>query len=203
MLIPLLFCHFFLLEVFQRFSTQAGVSENGPVVGDSCHSEVGHHFFFSSREYAKKWCRRKSGAQWCCSKPRNRGSWSWSSMLSFSMCLLRTSCLRTQGAFHFPAQILLIALRSKTVKPQRRYFWLPSNPKQQTQKEDTFNCQAIQNSKTRKKILLIARQFKIESERSPQRRAEKQEKGRRTRLTERKKQIVAKRLKPGALARTT
>ena len=46
MLIPLLFCHFFLLEVFQRFSTQAGVSENGPVVGDSCHSEVGHHFFF-------------------------------------------------------------------------------------------------------------------------------------------------------------
>ena len=160
-------------------------------------------FFFSSREYAKKWCRRKSGAQWCCSKPRNRGSWSWSSMLSFSMCLLRTSCLRTQGAFHFPAQILLIALRSKTVKPQRRYFWLPSNPKQQTQKEDTFNCQAIQNSKTRKKILLIARQFKIESERSPQRRAEKQEKGRRTRLTERKKQIVAKRLKPGALARTT
>ena len=46
MLIPLLFCHLFLLEVLQRFSTQAGVSENGAVIEDSCHSEVGHHFFF-------------------------------------------------------------------------------------------------------------------------------------------------------------
>ena len=159
MLIPLLFCHFFCSRCSRDFRRKPAFQRMAPWSGTAATLKSAT-IFFSSREYAKKWCRRKSGAQWCCSKPRNRGSWSWSSMLSFSMCLLRTSCLRTQGAFHFPAQILLIALRSKTAKPERRYFWLPSNPKQQTQKEDTFNCQAIQNSKTRKKIPVIARQSK-------------------------------------------